>query len=146
MLKRQTPICSLFFAFKVKTKKLCKLDAISPCSVELISFSVLLTASELNLLTAEHIKGPWWGQICVKMMLPDLEYIFSGSHVCDVNPLAVNIMAVSIPAANWDTLLSHVVAGIPLLHTWKRMRRDEMGRILSVHCGSDFVSSANTLK
>lgn len=50
--------------------------------------------------------------------LPYLEDVFAGSYVCNVDPLAVNVMAVGIPAANGDTLLAHVVAGEALLDTW----------------------------
>lgn len=53
---------------------------------------------------------------------PYLEDVFAGSYVCNVDPLAVNVMAVGIPAANGDTLLSHVVAGEALLDTWWKIQ------------------------
>lgn len=49
---------------------------------------------------------------------PHLEDVFTGTYVSNVDPLAVNIVAVGVPAANWDTLLSHIIAGIPLVDTW----------------------------
>lgn len=50
--------------------------------------------------------------------LPNLEDVFAGSYVCNVDPLAVNVVAVGVPAANGDALLPHVVAGVPFLDTW----------------------------
>ena len=62
---------------------------------------------------------------------PHLEDVFARSYICDVHPLAVDVVAVCVPAAHWDTLLSHVVAGKTLMETWRRqkglnyMRRDK---------------------
>lgn len=44
-----------------------------------------------------------------------LEDVFTGSYVCNVDPLAVDIVAVGVPAANRDPLLPHVIAGITLM-------------------------------
>lgn len=46
---------------------------------------------------------------------PYLENVFPGPYVCDVDPLAVDIVAVGVPAAYGDTLLSHVVAGVAFM-------------------------------
>ena len=45
---------------------------------------------------------------------PYLEDVFTGAYVCDVNPLAVDVVAIGIPATHRDALLTHVVAGKPL--------------------------------
>lgn len=47
----------------------------------------------------------------------DLKDVFTRSYVCDVHPLTVNVMPVGVPAANWDSLLSHVITGISLVET-----------------------------
>lgn len=47
-----------------------------------------------------------------------LEDVFTRSDISDVNPLAVNIVTVGVPAANCDALLPHVVAGIALVQTF----------------------------
>lgn len=44
-----------------------------------------------------------------------LEDVFSGPYVCDVHPLAVNVVPVGVPAAYGDPLVAHVVAGEALL-------------------------------
>jgi len=46
---------------------------------------------------------------------PDLEDVFSGPDVCDVHPLAVDVVSVGVPAAYGDPLVTHVVAGEALL-------------------------------
>lgn len=43
-----------------------------------------------------------------------LQNVVSWLHICDVNPLAVNIMPVEIPATHGDALLSKVGTLIPL--------------------------------
>lgn len=43
----------------------------------------------------------------------DLEDIVPWRHVGDVHPLAVDVVAVRIPAAHSDALIAHVVAGVP---------------------------------
>lgn len=53
---------------------------------------------------------------CDKNTCPSyLEDVFTRSYVCNVDPLAVDIMAVRVPAANRDPLLPHVIAGITLM-------------------------------
>lgn len=48
-------------------------------------------------------------------MTPDLENIVSWPHVCHVDPLTVDVVAIGIPAAHGDALVSHVIAGEALL-------------------------------
>lgn len=45
-------------------------------------------------------------------MTSDLEDIVPRHHVGDVHPLAVDVVAVRIPAAHSDALIAHVVAGV----------------------------------
>lgn len=42
----------------------------------------------------------------------DLEDVVSGPDVGDVHPLAVDVVAVRIPAAHSDALIAHVIAGV----------------------------------
>lgn len=48
---------------------------------------------------------------------PHLEDVVPGLHVRDVNPLAVNVVSVGIPAANCDSLCAKVCALVPFLDT-----------------------------
>lgn len=48
-----------------------------------------------------------------------LEDIFTRSYISDVDPLTVNIMAVRVPTAHWDALLSHVIAGEALMEAFR---------------------------
>lgn len=64
---------------------------------------------------------------------PYLEDVFSGSYVRNVDPLAVNVVAVGIPAANGDTLLSHVVAGEALLDTWWKTQLESERRLSGIY-------------
>lgn len=50
-----------------------------------------------------------------------LEYIISWFDICNVNPLAVNIMSVGIPATHCDTLVTKVCTLISLLNAYKTM-------------------------
>lgn len=54
-----------------------------------------------------------------KNQTPYLEDVFTRPDISDVDPLAVNIVTVGVPAANCDALLPHVVAGVALVETWK---------------------------
>lgn len=47
-----------------------------------------------------------------------LENVISRFQLSNVNPLTVNVVPVSIPAANSDTLVSEVSAFIPLVNAW----------------------------
>lgn len=84
------------------------LRAISPVKIK-------ASASTSSFPTLQSDRGGWRA-IGEPLYLED---VFAGSYVCNVDPLAVNVMAVGVPAANGDTLLSHVVAGEALLDTWK---------------------------
>lgn len=44
----------------------------------------------------------------------DLKNVVSWLHICDVDPLTVNVMPVEIPTSHGDALLSKVGALIPL--------------------------------
>lgn len=46
-----------------------------------------------------------------------LEYVVSWFNICNVHPLAVNIMSVCIPAAHCDPLLTKVCALVSLLNS-----------------------------
>ena len=62
-----------------------------------------------------------WVSVCVYgWMTSDLEDVLPRSYVSDVDPLAVDVMAIGIPATNGDALISHVVAGVTLLKTCRR--------------------------
>lgn len=52
-------------------------------------------------------------------MTSDLEDVVSWSYICHVNPLTVNIVTICIPAAHRDTLVTHVIAGEPLLESYQ---------------------------
>lgn len=78
-------------------------------------FPVKIKASTSSFPTLQSDRGGWRA----RGEPPYLEDVFAGSYVRNVDPLAVNVMAVGVPAANGDTLLSHVVAGEALLDTWK---------------------------
>lgn len=45
----------------------------------------------------------------------NLENVIPWSYICHVNPLTVNVMAIGVPAAHRNALITHVVAGEPLL-------------------------------
>lgn len=45
-------------------------------------------------------------------MTSDLEDVVPRRHVGDVHPLAVDVVAVRVPAAHSDALIAHVVAGV----------------------------------
>lgn len=47
----------------------------------------------------------------------NLEYVVSRFNICNVHPLAVNIMSVCIPAAHCDPLLTKVCALVSLLNS-----------------------------
>lgn len=51
-----------------------------------------------------------------------LQDVVAGLHVCDVDPLAVNVMPVGIPAANSDALCAEICTLVPLLNSWIRKR------------------------
>lgn len=46
-----------------------------------------------------------------------LKDVVSWPYICHVNPLTVDIMAICIPAAHRDPLVTHVIAGKPLLES-----------------------------
>lgn len=50
-------------------------------------------------------------------MMSDLEDVVSWAHVRHIDPLTINIMAIGIPAAHRDTLVTHVVTREPLLES-----------------------------
>lgn len=52
-------------------------------------------------------------------MTSDLEDVVSWPYICDINPLTVNIVAICIPTAHRDTLVTHVIAGEPLLESYQ---------------------------
>lgn len=51
---------------------------------------------------------------------PYLENVFPRPYICDIDPLAVDVVAVGVPAADRDPLLPHVVAGIAFMSTWQQ--------------------------
>lgn len=51
-------------------------------------------------------------------MTSDLEDVVSWPYIRHVNPLTVNIVAIRIPTAHRDTLVTHVIAGEPLLESY----------------------------
>lgn len=50
-------------------------------------------------------------------MASDLEDVVPWPYVCHINPLTVNIVAIRVPAAHGDALVTHVIAGEPLLES-----------------------------
>lgn len=50
---------------------------------------------------------------------PYLEDIIPRAHVCDVHPLAINVVSVGVPAANGHSLFPKVGTGIAPLHSCK---------------------------
>lgn len=56
-----------------------------------------------------------WENWRKKNQTTDLEDVVPWPYIRHINPLAVNIMTVRIPAAYGDALVAHVVAGEPLL-------------------------------
>lgn len=50
-------------------------------------------------------------------MTSDLEDVVSWLNVRHIHPLAVDVMAIGIPAAHRDALVTHVVARETLLET-----------------------------
>lgn len=50
-------------------------------------------------------------------MSSDLEDVVSWPHICHVDPLTVDVVAVRIPAAHRDALIAHVIAGEALLES-----------------------------
>ncbi len=56
-------------------------------------------------------------------MTSDLEDVVSGPHVGEVHPLAVDVVAVRIPAAHADALVAHVIAGEAFGQACVRTRR-----------------------
>ncbi len=47
-----------------------------------------------------------------------LKNVVSRSDVCDVNPLAVDVVTVQIPAAHSDALIAKVGTLVPFRNTW----------------------------
>lgn len=69
-----------------------------------------------------EIKQPFQQQMChtdyrLANRMFYLEDVVARLHVCDVDPLTVDVMSVSIPAANCDALCSEVGTFVPLLNT-----------------------------
>lgn len=50
-------------------------------------------------------------------MTPDLEDVIPWPYVGHINPLTVDIVAIRVPAAHRDALVTHVIAGEPLLES-----------------------------
>lgn len=50
-------------------------------------------------------------------MIFNLEDVVSWAHIRHINPLTVDIVAIRIPAAHGDTLITHVIAGEALLES-----------------------------
>lgn len=50
---------------------------------------------------------------------PYLEDIIPRAHVCDIHPLAINVMSVGVPAANGHSLFPKVGTCIAPLHSCK---------------------------
>lgn len=50
---------------------------------------------------------------------PYLEDIIPRAHVCDIHPLAINVMSVGVPAANGHSLFPKVGTRIAPLHSCK---------------------------
>lgn len=50
-------------------------------------------------------------------MASDLEDVVSWPYICHINPLTINIVAIGIPAAHRNALVTHVVAREPLLES-----------------------------
>lgn len=51
-----------------------------------------------------------------------LEEVISWWSISNINPLAVNIMAIHIPTSNWDPLFTKIGTFILFLHIWKRKK------------------------
>lgn len=50
-------------------------------------------------------------------MTPDLKNIVSWPYIGHIDPLTVDVVAIGIPAAHRDTLVTHVVAGEAFLES-----------------------------
>lgn len=48
-----------------------------------------------------------------------LEDIIPRAHVCDIHPLAINVMSVGVPAANGHSLFPKVGTRVAPLHSCK---------------------------
>ena len=133
MLKHQ-PLCLLriFSRFNARSERLCKHLRWCSFAVKIerwiIFFLCFFFFFSLQNICKINSSNSWADCVidsadtlsCVDVYFfpPHLEDVFTGAYVSNVDPLAVNIVAVGVPAANWDTLLSHIIAGIPLMDTW----------------------------
>lgn len=59
-----------------------------------------------------------WKKRKNKRKVSNLEYVVTRPYICHINPLTVNIMAISVPAPYRNALIAHVVAGEPLLDSY----------------------------
>lgn len=50
---------------------------------------------------------------------PYLKNIVPGAYICDIHPLAINVMPVGVPAANGHSLFSKVGTCIAPLQSYK---------------------------
>ena len=69
----------------------------------------------------------------------DLEDVVPWLHVRHVHPLAVDVVAVGVPAAHGDPLVAHVVAGEALLLAWV-----DGGNMLIMLTGRSLHSTTST--
>lgn len=77
---------------------------------------------------------PLWtppsGRSCLPWLY--LKDIVSGGYVCDVHPLAVDVMAIDVPAAHSDSLLAKVGTLVTLLDLCGQGRGQLSPRIVAL--------------
>ncbi len=69
-----------------------------------------------------------------------LENIVSWFHICDIDPLTIDVMSIGVPAANGDALFTKVGTNIPFLNTWSKENMDGFFLFVISYMGNMYFS------